>query len=203
MSSSVSRSDILNASKAVARAMGTKPYALVGGAACQLLGSQRTTKDVDFVVCENKTGDARELLKKSGEFTIDPRTKHTNYGEVVIEILAPPGLYRGKFDENTPTQQVDGVKILSTLQLLDSKCQALNIRPTAAQKITDAADIKFLLELLTASGGPLTNAKEQVPHADEQFIRGYKLKYGEAPWEKAGFALVSKYPLPAHMQLRR
>lgn len=182
--------------------MGSKPYALVGGAACQLLGSQRTIKDVDFIICENKTTEARELLKKSGEFTVEPRTKHTKYGEVDVEILAPPFLFKGKFDENTPTQQVDGVKLLSTPQLLDVKCQALNIRQTAAKKMTDAADIKFLLELLVATG-PLTNAKEQVPHADEQFIRRYKLKYGDAPWEKAGFALVSKYPLPPHMQLRR
>jgi hypothetical protein len=55
--------DIRRACKALAALLQDKvKYAIVGGAACQLLGSDRATDNVDIVVPPGKVVSARQLI---------------------------------------------------------------------------------------------------------------------------------------------
>lgn len=73
-----SQQQIQQACVALASFLGDKKYAIVGGAALQLLGSSRTTEDVDFVVPKDAVADSRTLLAAAaGHSTVDPRTRHT------------------------------------------------------------------------------------------------------------------------------
>src|SRR5258708_23961993 len=87
----------LEAAEAVALAMTDKSYAVVGGAACSVLGSVRQTSDVDFVVPRGDTIAARALLKaQDRSFEIEKGTNNTYYTSsprIEIEILAPPALF--------------------------------------------------------------------------------------------------------------
>jgi hypothetical protein len=68
----------LAAVEAVAHSMGDRNYAIVGGAACLVLGSSRKTIDVDFVVPKGDTKAARSALMSHKEyFEVDKRTLHT------------------------------------------------------------------------------------------------------------------------------
>lgn len=135
----------IDASKAIRDALQDTCYAIVGGTACQLLGSTRVTEAVDFVVVQGKTREARAALKKSGLFHIDPRTLHTAYKGVQIDILAPPRMFKEAFDEHTPVQLIHGVKVLQTAQLLNAKCGSVRTRADHRKEQTDAFDIVFLL----------------------------------------------------------
>lgn len=93
---------IRDACAALAAFLADKKYAIVGGAALQLLGSPRLTEDVDFVVPKDAVPAARALLAAAGgHFSVDPRTRHTHYRTsppVEIEILSPPSLFKENFD---------------------------------------------------------------------------------------------------------
>lgn len=69
------------AAQAVALSFGSSThYAIVGGAACLLLGSRRTTVDIDAVVIKGETKIARDkLAAQVTHFSVDPKTRHTNY----------------------------------------------------------------------------------------------------------------------------
>jgi hypothetical protein len=54
---------VREAAQAVGRVLGDKEYAIVGGAVCALLGSPRTTTDVDIVVQRGQTMEIRKLFK--------------------------------------------------------------------------------------------------------------------------------------------
>lgn len=140
--------DVRKAAQAVAVTLGpdTK-FAVVGGAACALLGSNRVTTDVDIVVPPGRTVNARRKLAESSEFHVDKRTRHTTHIEtgVDIEILTPPSLFRGSFDESSETFVVDGVPVLPPLDLLNAKMVSILGRADDAKKDSDASDIRFLL----------------------------------------------------------
>ncbi|GAT20753.1 similar to An03g02230 [Aspergillus luchuensis] len=97
--------EIRAAAMAVANALTQyETYALVGGSACVILGSTRATLDIDFVVSQGKTSNARQLLRASPDFEVEARTNHTTYKTrrpVQIEILTPPLLFKEPFDHNT------------------------------------------------------------------------------------------------------
>ena len=135
------------AAQAASQAYGnTMPYALIGGAACVLLGGTRITRDIDFVVPRGTNTSYRRALGSSGTFTVNPRTHFTTYGttRIEVDIVSPPGMYKGGFDANTPTLNVGGVRVLHPLLLLDAKCAAYWER-SDAKRATDAMDIIFLL----------------------------------------------------------
>ncbi|KAK3305115.1 uncharacterized protein B0T15DRAFT_188878 [Chaetomium strumarium] len=69
------------AARAVALSLGEElHYAIVGGAACLMLGSARLTADVDFVVPKGRTKNARRLLRNQPDrFTVESRANHTYY----------------------------------------------------------------------------------------------------------------------------
>ncbi|KAI1340962.1 hypothetical protein F5Y15DRAFT_378421 [Xylariaceae sp. FL0016] len=138
------------AASAVSRALGNADYALVGGAACSVLGSNRLTADVDFVVPKGATKTARALLKQHPTVSsVDKRTQHTTFvadPTVEIEILAPPALFQQDFSPNTPTLLLDGVRVLKPALLINAKCGSLPQRNTEEKQSTDSEDILFLLE---------------------------------------------------------
>lgn len=187
-----SAEQVKQAARAVAKLMyGQQCYAVVGGAACLLLGSPRFSSDVDIVVPKGETKAARALLKPSDEFETDGRMAQTVYRSdppVDIQILTPPILFREKFNASTPTLSVQGVDILKPALLLNAKCKALLGRYSQERKDADAHDIKFLLKWCVANEAlPVPG---EVPNASARFIRYFVATYSDADlWADAGFDL--------------
>ncbi|KAE8306831.1 hypothetical protein BDV41DRAFT_585162 [Aspergillus transmontanensis] len=118
--------EIRAAAMAVGNALARcEKYALVGGSACVVLGSTRATQDVDLVVLRGGTSNARQLLRASSYFEVEPRTNHTTYKTerpVPIEILTLSLLFREPFDQSTEAVTVGSVKVLKPALLLNAKC---------------------------------------------------------------------------------
>lgn len=190
------------AAQAVALSLGSTPYVIVGGAACTLLGSQRTTTDVDIVVMKGETKTARnKLAAQAMHFSVDPKTRHTEYlssPAVQIEILTPPLLFRENFDEATPTVMVGyGIKVLKTTLFLNAKCRSILARATETRKASDAGDIKFLLawcvsKKLWPTSGECTNI-------NGPFVDWFVTSYGGGDlFKSAGWHQADGMLLPRH-----
>ncbi|KAF2462937.1 uncharacterized protein BDR25DRAFT_385324 [Lindgomyces ingoldianus] len=174
--------------------LGNNKYAIVGGAAVKLLGSTRTTEDVDFVVPQGAVAAARTILAAApAHFIVDPRTRHTHYRTsppVEIEIVSPPALFRETFNADTPTHTITigsaSIKILSPVLILNSKCRSILGRPTEAKKVSDAADIKFLLRWLATNNAFPT--AQDVPNATKEFVEWFIATYtGAEYWTSARY----------------
>jgi hypothetical protein len=182
---------VIAAVEAVAYSLGSKQhYAIVGGAACLVLGSNRLTADVDFVVPKGKTKDARQLLKsQTGYFAVESRTNHTTYRSsppVEIEILAPPALFKEPFDEITETVEVNGTRVLKPTLILNAKCRSILGRATEDKKNTDAEDIVFLLQWCAENAVYPTSF--EVPNATKEFVDYFIATYqGAEFWFNAGY----------------
>lgn len=165
-------------------------YAIVGGAACQMFGSGRTTKDVDIVVRAREVPKARSALRAAPNiFTIEPGTLHTSHGTVYIDILSPPTMWRGQFDESTATVQVSfgGIqaRVLHPLLLLNNKCGAIWGR-SEDKMYTDYEDIIFLLRYCVRNG--LRPTANSVPNAGDKCGNLLMEEYGdEDAWIAAGY----------------
>ncbi len=187
------RSAIHAAAVAIGETLGTRRYAVVGGAACMLLGSMRLTEDVDLVVPKGTVGEYRKLFKTAeaeerGFRTGTEQPRHTFHGpeSVLVEFLSTAGMFKGRFDEDTATVVVDGVRILHPLSLLDAKCESVFSRGEH-KKHTDAEDIRFLLEHCAGNGLKIT--ARDVPHASPEAVE-YLMSEGWVPqeaWVKAGY----------------
>lgn len=166
-------------------------YALVGGSACVVLGSDRATEDVDFVVIQGQTPDARQLLRGSSDFTIQPRTNHTTFTQdnVDIEILAPPVLFKETFDQTTEVITIDNMKVLKPALILNAKCRSILGRANLVKRGTDSGDIIFLLELCAQHAEYRPKAAE-VPNATGEFVQMFSQVYGRLElWSRAGYDL--------------
>lgn len=187
-------SDIQTAATAVANALATSPkYALVGGSACVVLGATRATQDIDFVVLRGQTPAARQLLRASPNFTVEPRTNHTTFNagalSIEIEILAPPALFKEKFDQDTETIMVGNKMVLRPALILNAKCRSILDRSNHDKKNTDAADIIFLLNYCASNPIYLPKA-EEVPNATGQFVQMFTARYQHTDaWTTAGYDL--------------
>jgi hypothetical protein len=116
---------VLVATQAVGKILGDRTYAIVGGAGCALLGSARTTTDIDIVVPRGHTLETRKLFRDQERFVVEKGTLHTYFQSnprVDIEILTPPMLFREDFDASTPTVTVGSAKVLKPALLLNAKC---------------------------------------------------------------------------------
>ena len=189
MSSSSSVEGIRDAACAVGVALGPQKYAVVGGAACVLLGSLRITTDVDLVVPQGKTVVARNKFRSSEAFTVDAVTAYTHYPTAVpvpVEVLTPPFLFQGRFDTNTPTITVQGVSVLKPALILNAKCGSIRNRGNEEKQLNDAKDIIFLLKYLANIGTKPTAA--EVPAATKFFFRWFIGKFHEEDaWIRAGY----------------
>ncbi|OJZ83201.1 hypothetical protein ASPFODRAFT_210032 [Aspergillus luchuensis CBS 106.47] len=185
--------EIRAAALAVANALTQyETYALVGGSACVILGSTRATLDIDFVVPQGKTSNARQLLRASPDFEVEARTNHTTYKArrpVQIEILTPPLLFKEPFDHNTEMILVEGIKILKPALLLNAKCGSVTGRSTEDKRKTDLFDINFLLNFCAQNPEYLPRADE-VPRATKQLVDVLVRLYGgQDSWVRAGYDL--------------
>lgn len=145
---------------AVASALSeTVHYAVLGGAACSILGSTRQTEDVDVVVPQNVTRHARAALRASS--SVESRTNHTTYlfdhdttsggtqtEPIDIEILTPPSLFQDEYTSDTPVFDIGGVCVLHPMRILTSKCNSVVQRSSPQKRQTDIIDIKFLLNTI-------------------------------------------------------
>lgn len=189
-----STDQIYLAVKTVADALGNTKYAIIGGGACIVLGSDRQTSDVDFVVPKGQTIAARNLLKQDQEhFVVDKRTRHTMFKctpPVEVEILTPPILFKEEFTESTPVLNVDGIKVLKPTLLLNTKCASILERSDKDKdkdkRATDAEDIRFILRWCAKHRMRLTTA--EVPNATQKFVMSYINTYGsDHLWRAAGY----------------
>jgi len=172
---------ILAAAKALSTSLNDSPYAIVGGAACALLGSTRELPDFDIVVPRGETASTRALLKHQDTlFEVEPRKLHTffnsGHSRVQIKILTPPGMFRGTFDAETRTIELQGVKILHPVLILNELCSAIMGRWSEERKKTDADNILFLLKWLAKDDGKIRWA--DVPNVDRDFATWFVGEYG-------------------------
>jgi hypothetical protein len=201
---------VLGAAQALVVAFGSEqPYAVVGGAACVVLGSTRLTVDVDVVVPKGQTRDARQLLRKSSDFVVQSRTNHTIFPSsppVDVEIITPPAMFREPFDESTETIKVNGVRVLKPSLILNAKCGSIFGRATTSKKDTDAEDIRFLLNWCVDNRMDLTQS--DVPNATKELVDAFIARYqGAELWRNAGYDLglgmvsvylITRSPLATH-----
>jgi len=168
------------AAEALGTSLGNQVYAVVGGAACSLLGSTRVTEDVDVVVPQGATKETRQLLKsQTAEFDVEKRTLHTYFKTsppVEIEILTPPALFKETFSSSTPVVIIRGVKVLKPALILNSKCNSILGRATEEKKGTDAADIQFCLWWCVQNN--VFPTQSEVPRASKVFVEWFIAAYG-------------------------
>lgn len=139
-------------------------YAVVGGAGCVALGHTRQTEDIDIVVPQGKTKDARTDLKGSESFTVEARTNHTAYvGQnkslepIDVEILTPPALFKLPYTgADNEVVVVKGVRVLHPRIILEAKTGSILGRSSDQKRKTDAADIIFLVNYLHSHHETLT-----------------------------------------------
>ena len=176
--------------QAIGSFLGDRTYAVVGGAACSLLGSQRVTEDVDIVVPRGATKDTRNVFKSQPDyFDVDNRTLHTYYRsdpKVDVEILSPPSLFRESFDASTPFVVIGNTRVLKPTLILNAKCNSILGRSTDEKKRTDAMDIRFCLDWCHKNG--VLPTAEEVPRADAEFVPWFISVYGaKEEWAKAAY----------------
>lgn len=201
--------DLAHTAVAIAHLLRDTKYAIVGGAACQLYGSARTTSDVDFVVPRGRVSAVRKLLAADpAHFIIEPRTLHTRYQHtetapaVEIQILAPPVTFMEGFDDATPMVRVPvpglrpdkgeasggavEVAVLDPVLLLNAKCRAILGRASEAKKSSDAFDVEFLLRYLAEQKIYPTN--ETLSNATAEFVKWFVASHGQRRlWREVGF----------------
>jgi hypothetical protein len=168
------------AAQAISSFLGSQVYAVVGGAACSLLGSSRVTEDVDVVVPQGATKETRQKLKsQAAYFDVEKRTLHTYYKStppVEVEILAPPSLFKENFSSSTPVVVVNGIKVLKPALILNAKCYSIIGRASEDKKRTDALDIQFCLWWCAQNNAFPTGA--EVPRASKEFVEWFVSGYG-------------------------
>jgi hypothetical protein len=180
-------SQILAATQAISESLQYIPYAVVGGTAYALLGSPCSVDSIEIVVPRGQTVLTRNTLRKNPDhFEVDPRTRHTHFKgdfNVEISIVAPPGLFRGKFESNTKVVQRHGVNVLHPALLLNELSGTIKERVTEGKKEEDAADILFLLSWLGDDEEKIRWS--DVPNASRAFAAWFIEKYrGEELWRK-------------------
>lgn len=181
---------VLAAAEAIGYYLRDQTYAVVGAAACLLLGSERVTKDVNIVVPQGTIKDIRKILKNQpAYFDVEERTLHTHYKSdpmVEVEILSPPFLFREAFNASTPVVVIGSTKVLKPTLILNSKCNSILQRETEEKKRSDAADIQFCLSWCYSNNCFLT--AEEVPRSDTEFVRWFTSLYGgEDGWTNVGY----------------
>jgi hypothetical protein len=191
--------DIAEAAHALASAISdTVQYAIVGGAACALLGSHRQTEDIDIVVPKGWTIRARSALRDAPKFNVEARTNFTTYVSdttggtpIPIEILTPPSMFRIPYTEESPVIYVGGIRILHPVDLLCSKCGSVTQRSTRAKRASDHRDIIFLLDYVLERkayrGEPEITRLKAV--ATQEWIGQYVIEHPEVEGRWIGLGL--------------
>jgi hypothetical protein len=169
---------VREAAQAVRNVLGDQAYAIVGGAGCALLGSPRTTTDIDIVVPRGQTAGIRKLFKGQEGFVVEKRTLHTYFSSnprVNIHILTPPILFQEEFDASSPTVIIGSAKVLKPALLLNAKCHSILSRDEAKTR-SDAHDIAFLVRWCLESGD--IPKSEECPRVTRKFLEWYIQHFG-------------------------
>ncbi|QSS66782.1 hypothetical protein I7I51_02993 [Histoplasma capsulatum] len=139
--------------------------------------------DVDFVVpTPYRLWDRQRLLG----------TLHTHYQGVEIEILTPPALFTEPYDAETPTIEVQQVRVLKPALILNAKCRSILGRANEDKRGTDAEDIVILLQWFVNNPYHPKPTATEVPNATKQFRDWFTATYclsaeDQALWAQAGF----------------
>jgi hypothetical protein len=164
---------ILSAAQALALVFKNQPYAIIGSTSILLLGST-TVQDynIDILIPRGQTSHFRSLLRKdSKNFTVAPRTLHTTYKSnppVAIELLTPPFLWEEKYDQDTPVNWRDGVRVLDPIRILDGKCKSIWQWSDEGKRNVDADHILWLLEWTIREGRVVR--REEVKNINVSFV---------------------------------
>jgi hypothetical protein len=179
---------VLAAAQAVGKILGDRTYAIVRVAGCALLGSSRTTTDIDIVVPRGHTLETRKLFRDQERFVVEKGTLHAYFQSnprVDIEILTPPMLFREDFEASTPTVTVGSAKVLKPALLLNAKCHSILGRGEEKTK-SDAHDIDFLLRWCQKECCFPT--VEECSRVNQDSVEWYIHNFGGAEvWKNVGF----------------
>ncbi len=211
------QSQITAATRALAQALENEPYAFVGGAACQLLGSARMTQDVDIVVPRGAPSRILDILRQSPHFRMAPNRATSFVGAgaaaddmpgsaaaataaaVAVDVLSPPARFAEPYDAQTPTLTVDGLRVLHPVLILNSKCYSAQVRVDDSKAFGDVLDIGFLLGYIhehpqLATGPTLPVCRATVPRATPLFISCLVEEYPHLrqAWERVGYDFATR-----------
>ncbi|KAI9774212.1 MAG: hypothetical protein M1839_001758 [Geoglossum umbratile] len=160
-------------SRRIARLMGDRTYALMGGVALNLLGSRRGTNDFDIMIPAGKYQETLRALSTSSSFGISwtgLSWVNISNDTYKVDIVEPTRTIQSFSKEDTVT--VDGVRILKPAILLNLKafCWKFEHRKPE-KKPTDAQDINFLVSRM-AEEGQRTSSRE-VNFANPDFLNDF------------------------------
>ncbi|KAF3152774.1 hypothetical protein TWF225_003969 [Orbilia oligospora] len=160
-----SRQEIINAATELSKTL-TKvgvAHAIIGGAAVNMLGSERITKDVDILAEPQALRHREQLLRNSNRFSISNlQLVYTSESGVVIpiEILEEGSKSFIRMPElaNIPILKIEKIPVVHPAMLVCMKLSRWgwmsdSTRPQSLAKAdTDFQDIVSMLELLAESG---------------------------------------------------
>ena len=174
------------------RALNDSTYAVIGGAACSMLGSSRGTHDIDIVVPDGTKPAAISALRSSRAFGVEPGSQRIWYNasdgrHYNLDIIESSSIYQQFNCTQTETITVNGVRILKPSLMLNFKCFSWTAENRSQQKKNnDAKDISFL-DTYIAKRGERINGGE-VRFADGDFFMNYLVSYPETrkAWQMIG-----------------
>ena len=180
----MNRQDLLTASFEAGQVLRGQPYALIGGAACSLLGSQRGTADLDILVPEGQKRATQLLLADAPTFGYDAQTRQTwfnapngNYHNIDVMAGSRVGTV---LDSQTPTMLINGARVLPPGVLLRMKCLSwseMDTKRDQTKKGHDAGDIRFLLEYMVENR--ITVDPQVMRGVNGDFFDGWLRRYPE------------------------
>ncbi|KAK6527953.1 hypothetical protein TWF281_009213 [Arthrobotrys megalospora] len=169
-------------------------HAIIGGAAGNLLGSERSTQDVDVLVTPPAIQVREAILRNSDRFTVAPNMKLVHTSEsgtiVPIEILkdGPEATLRMPELSSTPILEVDQIPVVHPSMLI---CMKLNRWSWMSESTRDQSrvkadndrhDIMFMLHWLAEKGEKITFEGVEVDRRERHMegLRKLRSEYEEA-----------------------
>jgi hypothetical protein len=189
MSSPLSNPEAVRAAaQEIGKIFQNRTYAIVGAAACVVLGSTRMTNDIDIVVPKGETLEVRRLFRNQEGFVVEKGTLHTYFQSnprVQIKLLTPPLLYMEDFDASTPTVLIGSARVLMPALLLNTIFHFI-LEKEEEEMRRDALDIRFLLRWCHEHGYPPRAA--ECPRVTRELVGLYiQIFGGGADWKNVGF----------------
>ena len=132
--------------------LGNLKYAIIGGAACFLLGSTRMTRDFDIIVRDGLKKEAMAMLARNRELFGSAQegmwVNTEDGGRYNLDVIEPSQIHQ-RFNGDEVIK-VQGVNVLHPSLLLEYKQYSYAHRDAGRQasKNTDAMDLQFLTRYL-------------------------------------------------------
>ena len=138
--------------------LGNLKYAIIGGAACFLLGSTRLTHDFDIIVLDGTKKSAMAKLSQNKELFGSAQggiwVNTEDGGRYNLDVIEPRQIRQRFSGGSGEIIKIQGVNVLRPSLLLEYKQYSYAHRDAGRQasKNTDAMDLQFLTRYLTNSG---------------------------------------------------